>query len=73
MTEYPEEKISEFMEMYTRKTPAQEEDTYYVWLDIDQQHFRIFEPTETPKQADWYRRQLAIALIRLTLKHQGDG
>ena len=62
-----EKVIAKYIEKYTHKAPEEGADNpYVVWLDIDHQHFRMFEVIETAKQADWYRRQLAIALIRLT-------
>ena len=68
-----EKTITEYIEKYTSKVPFTDEEDqagYFVTLDIDHQHFRITE-TETAKRADWYRRQLAMALVRL-VKTESD-
>lgn len=63
-----EKTIIRFIEKYTLKTKAPAEDNpdaHNVWLKIDQQSFRIATETEDAQHADWFRRQLAIALVRL--------
>ncbi len=67
MNELDEKQVSRFIKKYTRKQKSTDINNsgYFVWLDIDQQHFKLADPKETKKQANWYRRQLAIALIRL--------
>ena len=62
-----EEEISKFISKYTLKTKSRDERKgWFVWLKIDQQRFRMCDPSETKKHANWMRRQLAIALLRLT-------
>ena len=64
--EIDEKLVDELIEKHTYKTPVNEgSPDHFVWLNIGSQHFRICGSTETAKQADWYRRQLAIALSRL--------
>jgi hypothetical protein len=41
----------------------QSDSTWQVWLDIDNQHFRVSDPQETLEEANWYRRMLAVALL----------
>ncbi|MGI9569507.1 MAG: hypothetical protein ACR2PH_07180 [Desulfobulbia bacterium] len=63
-----EEQISELIKKHTRKTKEIDDygnRVYRVWLDIDQQHFKLAADCETKKQANWYRRQLAIGVLRL--------
>ena len=64
----PDEKlVSEFIDKYTFKEPVviqDEPDAHSTWLKFDHQRFRIADTQETAKQADWYRRQLAIGLSR---------
>lgn len=65
-----EKLVCKCIEKYTSKVPAYEEENpeWYVWLDIDKQHFRMFQPCETADNADWMRRQLGIALSRIVAK-----
>ena len=61
-----DKEIADFMKKYTHRTVEKREyeDVHWVWLDIDQQHFKLSTDCETEKQAKWYQRQLAIALFR---------
>jgi len=67
MIEIDEKIVSKFITKYTSKAKSREENRpgYFVWLNIGHQKFRMFEPIETAKQANWYRRQLAIALTNV--------
>lgn len=66
MSDLDETRIEILKQKYTTKAESNDvEGEYFVWLNIDNQRFRMFEPMEDSKRADWMRRQLAIALSKI--------
>ncbi len=60
--------IDEFMEKYTsrvKRINMDDETVHQVRLDIDHQSFTLDIECGNKKHANWFRRQLAVALIRL--------
>lgn len=64
-----EDEIKKLIDRYTEKTPVfveDEPDAHNVYFRVNQQHFCITPiPAEDADHAEWFRRQLAVALSRL--------